>query len=77
MFRATNMLSPFEKTRLQDVLRGPRADDFVRAAARFTLDPCKSHLRDMEPALRPDDNAEMDGPSPTCRFSGRRTPTCS
>jgi hypothetical protein len=58
VFRATNMLSPFEKTRLQDVLRGPRADDFVQAAARFTLDGNKSNLRAMEQALKPHDNAK-------------------
>jgi hypothetical protein len=37
VFRATNLLSPFQKVRLQDVLRGPTADEFIRAAARFTL----------------------------------------
>lgn len=58
VFRATNMLSPFEKTRLQDVLRGPQADDFVQAAARFTLDGNKSHLLAMEHALKPHDNAK-------------------
>lgn len=58
VFRATNMLSPFEKTRLQDVLRGPHADDFVQAAAHFTLDGSKSHLLAMEQALKPHDNAK-------------------
>ena len=58
VYRATNLLSPYEQTRMQGVLRGPQADAFVRAAARFTLDPCKAHLRDMEAALRPDDNAK-------------------
>ncbi|WP_323687117.1 MULTISPECIES: hypothetical protein [unclassified Rhizobium] len=58
VFRATNMLSPFEKTRLQDVLRGAHADDFVRAAARFTLDGSKSNLLAMEQALKPHDNAK-------------------
>lgn len=57
-FRATNMLSPFEKTRLQDVLRGPNADDFVRAAARFTLDAGRANLAAMEQALKPHDNAK-------------------
>ena len=33
VFRATNLLSPFEKTRLQDVLREPNADLFIQAAA--------------------------------------------
>jgi hypothetical protein len=58
VFRATNMLSPFEKTRLQDVLRGPRADDFVQAAARFTLDGGRANLLAMEQALKPHDNAK-------------------
>ena len=58
VFRATNMLSPFEKTRLQDVLRGPRADDFVQAAARFTLEGSKSNLLAMEHALKPHENAK-------------------
>jgi len=58
VFRATNMLSPFEKTRLQEVLRGPHADDFVQAAARFALDASKSHLIAMEQALKPHDNAK-------------------
>jgi hypothetical protein len=58
VFRATNMLSPFEKTRLQDVLRGPHADDFVRAAARFTLDGGKANLLGMEQALKPHESAK-------------------
>ena len=58
VFRATNMLSPFEKTRLQDVLRGPRADAFIQAAARFTQDSSTSHLLAMEQALKPHDSAK-------------------
>lgn len=58
VYRATNMLSPFEKTRLQEVLRGPHADDFVHAAACFTLDRNKSHLAAMEQALKPHDSAK-------------------
>jgi hypothetical protein len=58
VFRATNLLSPFEKTRLQDVLRGPNADSFVRAAARFTLGEGKPALLAMEHALKPRDNAK-------------------
>lgn len=57
-YRATNLLSPFEQTRVQEVLRGPLADAFVRAAARFTLDPGKATLRDMETALKPHDSAK-------------------
>jgi len=56
-FRATNLLSPFEKTRLQDILRGPAADAFIRAAARFTMDE-KAALADMDRALKPHDSAK-------------------
>ncbi|ESY81895.1 hypothetical protein X740_07990 [Mesorhizobium sp. LNHC221B00] len=58
VFRATNMLSLFEKTRLQAVLRGPHADDFIRAAARFTLDGGKPNLLGMEQALKPHESAK-------------------
>lgn len=58
VYRATNLLSPFEQTRMQEVLRGPRADAFIQAAARFTLDPGKASLRDIEAALEPHDNAK-------------------
>lgn len=58
VFRATNLLSPFEKARLQDVLRGPGADDLIRAAARFTLGEGAPALRDMERVLRAHDNAK-------------------
>ena len=57
-FRATNLLSPFEKTRLQDVLRGPTADSFVRGAARFTTGDTKIGLAEMERALKPNDCAK-------------------
>jgi hypothetical protein len=57
-FRATNLLSPFEKVRLQDVLRGPMADEFIRAAARFTLGDGKPALLQMERALKPHDSAK-------------------
>ena len=55
VFRATNLLSPFEKVRLQDVLRGPSANSFIRAAAGFTLGDKKPALLDMERALKPHD----------------------
>jgi hypothetical protein len=58
VFRATNLLSPFEKTRLQEVLRGQSADPFILAAARFTLNPTTAALFDMERALRPYDAAK-------------------
>jgi hypothetical protein len=57
-FRATNLLSPFEKARLQDVLRGTTADAFIRAAARFTMGEGKSALLQMERALKPHDSAK-------------------
>ena len=44
IYGATNLLSPFEKMRLQDVLRGPSADMFIRAAARFSRGDAKSAL---------------------------------
>jgi len=58
VFRATNLLSPFEKTRLQKLLRGKSADAFVRAAAQFTLGAGTPALLYMERALRPHDNAK-------------------
>jgi len=58
VFRATNLLSPFEKVRLQDVLRGPAADAFLRAAARFALGEGKPALLDMERALKPHESAK-------------------
>lgn len=54
----TNMLHTVEKTRLHEVLRGPHADNFIRAAARFTLDASESNLLDMQQALKPHDNAK-------------------
>lgn len=57
-YRATNLLYPIEKTRMQDLLRGPDGDAFVQAAARFALGEEKSALRAMETLLRPHDNAK-------------------
>ncbi|WP_119380417.1 hypothetical protein [Henriciella barbarensis] len=50
VFRKTNLLSPFEQTRIQALLRSRRADDFVRAAATFTLGDRANGLRSMEHA---------------------------
>jgi hypothetical protein len=58
VFRATNLLSPFEKVRLQDVLRGPTAEDFIHAVARFALGEGKPALLDMERALKPHESAK-------------------
>lgn len=56
-YRRTNLLYPVEKTRLQGLLRGSDADNFIRAAARFTLGE-KAALGAMERLLRPHDNAK-------------------
>ena len=58
VYRATNLLSPFEKTRMQDVLRGPIRIHFIQPAARLTLGEGKSALLHMERAVKPDDNVK-------------------
>lgn len=58
VFRATNMLSPFEKTRLQDILRGSGADPFVRASARFAQEGTNNALVELEHILKPYDCAK-------------------
>jgi hypothetical protein len=58
VYRATNLLSPFEKTRLQNVLRGPSADPFIQAAAQFTLGGTRAALLDIERVLKPHDAAK-------------------
>lgn len=57
-YRATNLLYPIEKTKMQGVLRGGDGDAFIRAAARFALGEGKPALRTMETLLRPHDNAK-------------------
>ena len=58
VFQATNLLSPFEKPRIGDVLKGPTADAFVRGAARFTLGDVKAGLAEMEQAARGENAAK-------------------
>jgi hypothetical protein len=58
VFRATNLLSPFEKTWLQEVLRGSHADRFVHAAANFARTPTKPALLEMEGVLKRYDAAK-------------------
>ena len=53
VFRATNLLSPFEQTRMQEALRGPRGDAFIKGAAQFTLGDVTGGLIEMDRALRP------------------------
>ena len=57
IFGATNLLSPFEKTRMTALLRGPDADSFIRAAARFTIGD-RTALAEMERILRLHENAK-------------------
>ena len=57
-YRATSLLYPIEKTRMQALLRGSDGDEFIRAAARFALGEGKTALRAMETLLRPHDNAK-------------------
>ena len=47
-----NLLSQYEQMWIRDALRSPDADDFVRAAARFTLGEGKPALLTMERALK-------------------------
>lgn len=58
VFQATNLLSPFEKPRIGDVLKGPNADAFVRGAARFALGDVKGGLTEMEQAAKSDGAAK-------------------
>lgn len=57
-YRATNLLSPYEKTWLEEILRGPDADRFVQAAAAFTTEGSKGALARMESVLKPHDCAK-------------------
>lgn len=51
-YRKTNLLSPFEKTRVTEMLRGPHGGDFIRAAAEFADGNLAGGLSDMERMLR-------------------------
>ncbi|MBP7336266.1 hypothetical protein [Niveispirillum sp.] len=57
VFQRTNLLSPFEKTRLQELLRGKSADAFIRAAAGFAQGD-RSMLGVLERILKPHDCAK-------------------
>lgn len=58
VYRATNLLSPFEKARMQEALRGPNADSFIRGAAAFAAGDIGEGLRVMAAALKPHDVAK-------------------
>jgi hypothetical protein len=57
-YRATNLLSLFEKTRLQPLLRSPEADEFIQAAAAFTNGDTRRGLGAMAAILKRHDNAK-------------------
>lgn len=58
IYRATNLLFSIEKTRLQDLLRGRDADEFVRAAATFASGDRMQGLREMRAILKRTENAK-------------------
>lgn len=58
VYQATNLLSPFEKTRLQPLLRGPDADLFIQGAARFATGEIAPALKVMNNILAKYDNAK-------------------
>ncbi len=58
VYRSTNMLSPYEKTWLQDVLRGDNADAVIRAIAAFTQNANRQTLAHLEAKLKPHDCAK-------------------
>ena len=58
VFHATNMLSPFEKARIAELMRGRDADAFVQAAARFAHDGTEPALRELKSVLKPHDCAK-------------------
>ena len=49
----SNLLSPFEIVRVQDLLRCPDADSLIQAAARFATNATKSTLLELERVLKP------------------------
>lgn len=54
----TNLISPFEKMRLNDVLRSDQADQFINGAAQMALGDIKAGLRIIEQALKPHEAAK-------------------
>ena len=52
-FRATNLLAPIESARIQEALRGPRADTFVRGAARIANGDTARGFAEVKEALAP------------------------
>lgn len=52
-FRATNLFSPFESTRIGEALRTPAAAPFIRGAAAFASGAVEDGIRSMRDALKP------------------------
>lgn len=57
-FRKTNLLASFEQMRVQDLLRGPHADEFVRLCAQFADGGIKQPLASLKSLLKPYDCAK-------------------
>jgi hypothetical protein len=58
VFQMNQLLSHYERPRVGELLRGPHADAFVRAAARFSLGEGEPALGAMANALRAHDAAK-------------------
>lgn len=52
-YQATTLVSPYEQMRLQSLLKGPEADDFIQAAAAFTQGDRKKALAALAMILKP------------------------
>ncbi|GJE42625.1 hypothetical protein [Methylobacterium soli] len=52
-FRATNLLSPFESTRIGEALRSSAAAPYIRGAAAFASGAVEDGIRAMQGALKP------------------------
>lgn len=57
-YRATTLLSRFEKARFEPLLKGPEADDFIQAAAAFTQGDGRHALGTMAAILKRHDSAK-------------------
>jgi hypothetical protein len=58
VYRKTNLLASFEQMRIQDLLRGPDADAFVRHCADFASGDMKMALAALKKLLKPYDCAK-------------------
>ncbi|MCY4427843.1 MAG: hypothetical protein OXC05_12555 [Halieaceae bacterium] len=54
----SNLLSPYEVIPMQNLLRGPNADSFIQAAARFATNATSSTLLELDRVLKPHDCAK-------------------